>query len=105
MRSLRWWATARFGDLVDGGPSFLTSVNAPATVASGGHRFVLINGADIWIDDARLPVIREIRGQVVYRTPHPRQLFIYQYHGYTRDLRTALRRMDLSVRVLDRHER
>jgi hypothetical protein len=103
-REVSWWATSQFGDdVATGARSFVLNLGDNAGLApSDRRRYVVVNDRDIWIDGDRLPTPRPIPGRLVYRTTHPRQLFIYQYHGYKEELRRVLRRIDLSTQVIDR---
>src|SRR5262249_51179299 len=67
-----------------------------------GTRYVVMNLKDIWFETDRSQSVWTPEGAVVYRTPHPRQLFIYQYHGYPESVRRWLRGVDFSIRIVDR---
>ena len=65
------------------------------------RRYVLVNAKDIWTDD-KLPGWKPPpHGQVLLRTPHPRQLRSLQYQGYTPGQRLLLRHIDFSMQLID----
>jgi hypothetical protein len=103
-RDVTRWARSEFGDdIIIGVKSFVLDLGDNAGLSPTDHRrFVVVNDRDIWIESDRLPMPRPISGRVLYRTTHPRQLFIYQYHGYKEQLRSVLRRTDLATQVIDR---
>jgi len=70
--------------------------------ATGSKRYLLLNAKDIWLESQQPSVVPQPAGVVVYRTRHPRQLFLYQYHGYTDQVREWVRRTDLSIQLVDR---
>ena len=82
---------------------FLPPIESAATA-----RYVLVNVTDIWAEDedgapalGAVPVRRYPQGKVLLRIPHPRQLPLHQYHGYTKGFRDWLRSVDISVLLVD----
>ena len=64
-------------------------------------RYVLLNARDIWIDGGPPGWIPPPEGKVLLSARHPRQLRSLQYHGYTPGERALLRRIDLSIQLID----
>ena len=87
---------------VDATTALFLPVDPEQTAVAGARkRYVVLNARDIWMDD-KLPGWKPPpRGEVLLRTPHPRQLRALQYQGYTPGQRLLLRHLDFSMQLID----